>query len=488
MKNFKSICNRSTNSFALPAQKRDKIMKRQILLGLLGMFLLPAIGLGASHREAPLTSLDHSIDITDVYAFRSPEDGTKAVFIMNVSPFSEPGGGPNFYSFDDEARYQINIDNDGDSLEDVTFQFAFRTIISNPNTFLTATGPVTSLTDPDLNVRQVYDLKLIEEGGSVTTIASDVPVAPWNVGLATTPNYDANLGDPAITNVTFPATTQDPTPRPGRVFAGPRDDPFFVDIGAIFDAGNIRDSGLGNNDVPEDALNGFNVNSIAIEVPIQKVTRNGQMPTGPGDDAAYIGAWTTATLPRTRTLNEPVDFEQPPVQVSRMGNPFFNELIIGTARKDQFNATVPVDDGQYISDVLDPEIAELFAVLYPELSIPTTNRFDLEATYLLGFAGFNSRPSGQDAPGDLLRLNLGVDPTPVANGSPLGAFGGDNAGFPNGRRVFDDVGDIVLRVAAGQLFSPTPIEIGDGVNGGPRLESFPFMFSPQPGDSHAHEE
>ncbi|NNF06976.1 MAG: DUF4331 domain-containing protein [Candidatus Eisenbacteria bacterium] len=461
-------------------------MKRQILLGLLGMFFLPAIGLGASHREAPFTSLDQSIDITDVYAFRSPEDGTKAVFIMNVSPFSEPGGGPNFYSFDDEARYQINIDNDGDSLEDVTFQFAFRTIISNPNTFLTATGPVTSLTDPDLNVRQVYDLKLMEEGGAVTTIITDVPVAPWNIGLATTPNYDANLGDPAITNVTFPATTEDLTPRPGRVFTGPRDDPFFVDIGAIFDAGNIRDPGLGNNDVPEDALNGFNVNSIAIEVPIQKVTRNGQMPTGPGDDAAYIGVWATATLPRTRTLNETVDFEQPPVQVSRMGNPFFNELVIGTGRKDRFNATAPVDDGQFISDVLNPAIAPVLDAIFGDITVPTTNRFDLEAAYLLGFAGFNSRPSGQDAPGDLIRLNLGVDPTPIANASPLGAFGGDNAGYPNGRRISDDVTDIILVILAGQLFVQELLGIEDGVSGGTFSETFPFMGTPNAGDSHAH--
>ena len=427
-------------------------------------------GQASSHREAPLIAQDPLADNTDVYAFRSPDEPDTVTLIANFIPFQKPDGGPNFYSFDPNVIYEIHVDNNGDAVEDVTFQWRFTTEIRNSGTFLYNTGVVTSLDDPDLNVRQFYRLTRIDgprRTGSVTELSGRLPVPPPNIGPRSTPNY-AGLGG----GVQQLAGNM-------RVFAGQRDEGFYVDLG-VFDL-----LGVGSGAI-EDSTAGFNVSSLAIQVPITTLTRGGAMPAGPADPSAVIGVWSTASRFATRTLTAGGQTHSGAlVQVSRLGNPLVNEAVIDLARKDAFNGLEPTGDAVALDRVTDPEVPKLLNLLFG-VQPPPAPRTDLVTIFLTGIPGLNQPANVR--PAELLRLNVAIPPS--ARPDTLGVLRGDNAGFPNGRRVGDDVLDIVLQAAAGATpltpaFNRSPNNtLGDGVgrNDVPYLPQFPYLGVPHAGN------
>lgn len=471
-------------------------MKR-LATALLAMLLaLPA--LGSSHREAPLITEDPTHDNTDVYVFRSPDAPDTITIIANFIPLEEPSSAPNYYNFSDNGMYEIHIDNDGDAVEDVTYQFRFRTDRRTGNTFLYNTGPVTTLDDADLNVRQFYTVTRIDgtrRGGTRADMGSQYQVAPYNIGPKSTPDYAA-LASAAV--ATLPNGG-------GRVFAGPRDDPFFVDIGAIGDLLTLRPIQQLHNVPPVlpsadgvDGLAGFNVHTIALQIPTARLVRGGNVPTAIDAPNAVIGVWASASRSRVTILNAGATGRQGlggTQQVSRLGMPLVNEVIIPLAFKDIFNASEPKGDfplfqsnETFRNRILDPEIAKLFTQLYG-VSVPASPRNDLVDVFLKGVSGLNQPPNV--VPADMIRLNVAV---PAAS-SPnrLGVLAGDNAGFPNGRRLGDDVVDIALRVAAGVLvdgFNKEPNNVlTDGVDGNDRafMSTFPYVALPYQGfESRPH--
>lgn len=428
----------------------------------------------SSHREAPLISQDPYADNTDVYSFVSPRNPDRVTLISNFIPLEAPQAGPNYYKFDDNVLYEIMVDNDADAVEDVTFQFRFRTETRNRNTFLYNTGQVTSLDDADLNVRQVYSVTRIDgprRQGRSQLIIDNVPVAPVNVGVRSFPDY-ASIAASAVRQL----------PNNGQVFAGPRDEGFYVDVGGVFDLLGVPPAD--NNVV--DGLAGLNVHSIAIEVPISSLTANGSRPGSATDANAVIGVWSTASRPSvtSRGGGQEVHSDRY-VQVSRLGQPLVNELVIPRSTKDIFNSIEPTSDGAALQFVQDPEPARLLTLLFG-VRVPPTPRNDLVTIFLQGIPGLNQPPNG--TPSEMQRLNVAIPPT--ANPNRLGLLGGDIGGFPNGRRVGDDVVDIALRVVAGA----TPLTPGfntgintqltDGVDGNdvPYLAVFPYLGLPQPGN------
>jgi hypothetical protein len=427
-------------------------------------------GHASSHREAPLTAQDPLADNTDVYAFRSPDEPDKVTLIANFIPFQKPDGGPNFYGFDPNVVYEIHVDNNADAVEDITFQWRFTTEVRNPATFLYNTGPVTTLDDPDLNVRQFYRLVRIDgprRTGTVRELAGRLPVPPPNIGPRSTPDYPLLAG----------GTQQ--LPGNMRVFAGPRDEGFYVDL-AVFDL-----LGVGSGEVT-DSLAGFNVSTLAIQLPIEALTRGGTAPASASDPNAVIGVWSTASRFATRTLTAGAQTHTGTlVQVSRLGNPLVNEAVIDLARKDTFNAIEPTSDAAALDRVTDPEVPKLLAAIFGVQS-PPAPRNDLVTIFLTGIAGLNQPPGVR--PSEMLRLNVAVPPT--SRPDPLGVLAGDIAGFPNGRRVGDDVVDIVLRAAAGATpltpaFNRTPNStLGDGVirNDVEYLPHFPYLGTPHAGN------
>lgn len=429
-------------------------------------------GQASSHREAPLTAQDPMADNTDVYAFRSPDEPDTVTLIANYIPFQKPDGGPNFYSFDPNVVYEIHVDNNGDAVEDVTFQWRFTTEVRNPATFLYNTGTVTSLDDPDLNVRQFYRLTRIDgprRTGTVRELSGRLPVPPPNIGPRSTPNYGALAG--GIQQL------------PGniRVFAGQRDEGFFVDLG-VFDL-----LGVGSGEI-EDSTAGFNVSSLAIQLPIAALTRSGAMPSSPSDPNAIIGVWATASRFATRTLTAGAQSHGGAlVQVSRLGNPLVNEAVIDLARKDAFNGIEPTSDAVALDRVTDPEVPKLLNLIFGVQS-PPAPRTDLVTIFLTGIPGLNQPASVR--PAELLRLNMAVPPASESTRDPMGVLRGDIAGFPNGRRVGDDVLDIVLQAAAGATpltpaFNRAPNNgLGDGVNRNdvPYLPQFPYLGVPHAGN------
>jgi hypothetical protein len=435
---------------------------------LMAWALMP--GEASSHREAPLTAQDPLADNTDVYAFRSPDEPDKVTLIANFIPFQKPDGGPNFYSFDPNVVYEIHVDNNGDAVEDITFQWRFTTEVRNPGTFLYNTGVVTSLDDPDLNVRQFYRLTRIDgprRTGTVRELSGRLPVPPPNIGPRSTPNY-GGLGG-GIQQLAGGI----------RVFAGQRDEGFYVDLG-IFDL-----LGVGSGEV-EDSTAGFNVSSLAIQMPIPALTRSGTAPTTASDPNAVIGVWSTASRFATRTLTPGAQTHTGPlVQVSRLGNPLVNEAVIDLARKDAFNAIEPTSDAVALDRVTDPEVPKLLNLIFGVQS-PPAPRHDLVAIFLQGIPGLNQPPNVR--PAEMLRLNVAIPP--AARPDPLGVLRGDLAGFPNGRRVGDDVLDIVLQAAAGATpltpaFNRAPNNtLGDGVdrNDVPYLTQFPYLGWPHAGN------
>jgi Domain of unknown function (DUF4331) len=429
----------------------------------------------SSHREAPLISSDPLADNTDVYAFVSPNASDKVTLIANFIPFEAPYGGPNFFKFDDNVLYEIMVDNNGDAVEDVTFQFKFRTDVRNPNTFLYNTGPITSLDATTFNVRQFYSVTRIDGPrgrGRGTVLASDLPTPPVNVGFRSTPNYEA-----------LAAAAVRPLPNGAQVFAGQRDDPFFVDLN-VFDLLAVPPADTANFD----SLAGFNVHTIAMEVPISTLTANGARPSSASDPNAVIGVWSTASRPSVTSRGGGEERHNANyVQVSRLGQPLVNEVVIPRGVKDTFNALEPTGDGAALRFVTDPEVPKLLLALF-NIQSPPTPRNDLATIFLTGIPNLNQRPNS--TPSEMLRLNVAIPPTPSPN--RFGVLGGDSGGFPNGRRLTDDVVDIALRAMAGA----TPLtpnfntginaQLGDGVAGNdkPFLAAFPFVATPHAGNSN----
>lgn len=449
----------------------------------------------SSHREAPMTSGDPKADATDLYAFVSPDNAKTATIIANYLPFQEPAGGPNFYSFDDNVLYEIKIDNDGDAKEDISYQFRFTTKITNKNTFLYNTGAVTSLNDSDLNLRQTYTVTRVaydDKGKSKSVVIGDnVPVPPSNVGPKSTPDYK-NLQDMAIT----------PLSGGGKVFAGQSDDPFFVDLGGLFDLLTIRKL-PGNAGGGVDSLKGYNVQSIAIQVPITELSKDGKLPTIVTSENAVVGVWTTSSRQSMNVLRDNKNKDKDPkhnkdkgdwVQVSRLGAPLVNEVVIPLATKDTFNASKPSDDAQFAQYVANPELATLLKSLY-SIQVPPQGAFgtdkqrdDLIAIFLTGIPGLTK--TATVTPSEQLRLNLAVALASTTNS--LGVVGGDNQGYPNGRRLADDVTDISIKAVAGAAYplfhkefkaDPLAAQLGDGVdkNDAEFRTTFPYLALPWSG-------
>lgn len=415
-------------------------------------------GSASSHREAPLISNDPQGDNTDLYAFVSPDSSDKTTFVANWTPFSEPAGGPNFYPFAVNTRHNIHIDNDGDARADITYRWTFETDDARgTDTFLYANGDVTTLDDPNLLFRQTYTLQRIADG-QVTTLIDDAPVAPSNVGAATMPDYAA-LRDEAVVPV-----------GDGLSFAGQADDPFFLDL-RIFDllyGGDLSETG-------DDTLAGFNVNTIALQVPSAELMSRGD---------PVIGVWTT-TQRRSLHVQGTGASRGAFVQISRLGNPLVNEVVVPAGLKDAFNALPPRKDRTVqpvVDRVNDPEVPKLIEAIYG-IEAPATPRDDLFAIFLTGLDGLN-KPGATVTPAEMLRLNTSVQPSAEPN--RLGVLAGDTSGFPNGRRLTDDVVDIEIQALEGAARTGEIVEAlaaGDGVDEndvafGP---SFPYVGLPHSG-------
>ena len=430
---------------------------------------------GSSHREAPNISLDPAADNTDVYAFVPKDAPDKVALVANWFPNSIPANGPNFFRFDDRAKYYINIDNTGDGRPDIRYLFRFRTDLRSPGSFLYSLPGVTSVNNKNLNVIQRYDVirERLRRGRIVSEkrIARSLPVAPSNVGPKTFPDYE-RLTRQAIR----------PLSGGGRVFAGQREDPFFVDLGATFDALNIR-KGTGNEGAGRDDFEGLNTQSIVLQVPKSAVTRNGRTVNAANASNAVVGVWSSTERRKIEVTNADFDSNRQSqgsfVQVSRLGNPLVNEVVIPMAKKDLFNRTSPSGDGKrFGANVVKPELAAIMNALF-DVKAPTTNRTDIVQALLTGIPGLTQIRKGAP-PTDTLKINLGVPPTETPN--RFGVLAGDNQGFPNGRRLGDDVVDIELQVVAGFL-KGNKVPLGDGVdqNDKPFSDSFPYLAAPDSG-------
>jgi hypothetical protein len=454
----------------------------------------PSGASASSHREAPLIADDPAADNTDVYAFVSPDAPNTVTILANYIPFEDPAGGPNYYRFDPTALYEIHVDNNGDARDDVTYQFRFKTTVANPNTFLYNTGPVTSLTDADLNVKQTYSVTRVlgghgggdddhdddDDGHRGTVLVADAPVPPANIGPRSNPSYGATDGVVDLGG--------------GRkVFAGPRDDPFFVDLGSIFDLAGLRPFNAAHliplpGEAGQDGVLNYNTHTIAIQVPKTDLLR-------PPAANGTIGIYASTSRRELRVLrgNGTVDSRGDWVQVSRLGNPLINEVVIPVGKKDLWNASSPRRDSQFLERYTSPELAALVNLLYPTLpDTPTSGRDDLVAVLLTGVPGLNNTGTTK---ADLLRLNTAI--APDGSEESLGALAGDLQGFPNGRRLGDDVTDIELRaVACGYgpileallgLCNLSPNNaIGDGVDANENafLSTFPYVAPPNQGYAH----
>jgi len=443
----------------------------------------PISSYASSHREAPLIGSDPRADGTDLYAFVSPDKPDSTTIIANYLPFQNPSGGPNFYSFDDNVRYDINIDNNGDALPDLIYRYKFTTTRQNDKTFLYNTGPVKSLTDPNLNVRQTYALSKIDGAGVETVLGENLLTPPSNVGPKSTPNYD-KLQKEAVQDVNGTKT-----------FAGQSDDPFFTDLGGLFDLLTIRklpgDKGGG-----VDALKGFSVQSLALQIPTAELTSTKVAPTGAKDPAAVIGVWTTSSRPSTSILSDGGTSAASGelVQISRLGAPLVNEVVVPLGAKDLFNNSKPSGDAQFANGVTNPELGKLLNGLY-KVKVPPQGDFgtpeardDLVAIFLTGIKDLN-QPANV-VPSEQLRLNTAIPPT--KNPNRLGVLAKDTAGFPNGRRLADDVTDISIQAVAGAAYplfhpdfkaDPLATRLGDGVNKNDKAfrNSFPYVALPDDG-------
>ncbi len=463
---------------------------------------VPQTNLAASHREAPITALDQKADITDWFAFVSPEHPDKVIMILNVDPFLEPSNGPNYFPFDPGIKYAMHVDNDQDGDEDVSFEFRFKTEIRLPGVFTGFVGglagipPITALDgngSQGLSLRQTYAVTMINHGTRRDLTAGRTLFAvPTNVGPRTMPDYDS-LRAQGIYDLDNGV----------RVFAGTVADPFFIDLGAAFDSLNFRASaGSGvlspaqdaddNDNFAPNALAGFNVNSIVLEVPITMLTKDGKLHAS-CDKEAVIGTYGATYRQTGKLLSDehPAKSHEGWTQIQRMGNALINELIIGTGYKDRWSQADPKDDSQFANFDLNPLLATIFSSI--GIPVPAPPRLDLlplviyTAPICPGCGKNNTGPIA-----DLLRLNTGIAPTPAGSQKRLGFLAGDFAGYPNGRRPIDDVVDISARVVAGVLADATKYNtrIGDGVNVASQnrpLNVFPFVASAYSGRNSYHE-
>jgi hypothetical protein len=458
----------------------------------------PAQLFASSHREAPITALDQKADITDWYAFVSPEHPDHVVMILNVDPFLEPANGPNYFPFDPNVLYEMKIDNDHDGVEDVTFQFRFTTQIRQPGVFTGFVGnlagipAITALSGPGsegLSLSQTYTVTMVTKHGQQQIGQGQTLFAvPSNVGPRTMPDYNS-LRAQGIYNL----------PNGISVFAGTVADPFFIDLGAAFDSLNFRMAvgggvltavvdGDDQHNYAPNTLSGYNVNSIVLEVPISLLTVDGKMHAA-GEKEAVIGTYGTTSRPRVTVLRDnTVNANGGFVQIQREGNPLINELIIGTGSKDRFSMDDPSNDSQFANFFLNPLLAQIFGSI--GIPVPPAPRLDLLPLVQYNAPmcpGCGAQDAGPIA--DLMRLNTGIPPTPFAMAKRLGFIAGDNAGYPNGRRPLDDVVDISARAVAGILVGPkynTPI--GDGVNTAatPLPATFPFVAPAYSGRDSVH--
>ncbi len=477
----------------------------------------PSSSYASSHREAPFISGQAQVDATDLYMFRSYETGRQdfVTILANYQPFQDPQGGPNFYMFNQNALYEIHIDNDGDAVEDMTFQFRFKNT-SNAAALtiggksvkipLIHSGPITGVNPATLNVRETFTIDVVSgkrRGGTRTSVTNaaggaaefDKPVD--NIGdkvFGSATGY-ATYANQHIYNVNIPGCAV-----PGRVFVGQRKEPFYIAVGKAFDLFNLNplgpEVGGNNND-----LEGKNVSTLAMEVPIACLTKGAE---------PVIGAYTTASLRQGRLLdgspatglNKVARGGGAWTQVSRLGMPLVNELIIGIDDKDKFNASKPKNDPTNFADyVTNPVLPALIELLFPAAKAPTNfPRTDLLTVFLKGIEGVN-QPKNVVA-GEMLRLNTSTPAAAATAQNALGVAAGDLAGFPNGRRLADDVVDLSLRVAMGALCvitgatdtlkvgcKPTDalaggLKLTDGVrkNAGNYGVTFPYMTTPLPGN------
>jgi len=465
-------------------------MRRSSVLGAAAVAALAAgslavtSGSGSSHREAPSILADPTADNTDLYAYTAPDAPGSLTIVSNWIPFEDPSGGPYFGKLDPKARYYVKIDNTGDGREDVAYRWQFRQRFRNPNSFLYAAPTVDSVDDPDINFVQTYDLyRETYRNGKLKRsrrIAERVPVAPDNVGPKTIPDY-AKVSQGAVQSLSSG----------GKTFVGPADDAFFIDLATVFDGINIDkpgrpNIGLGNQGGGKDDVAGYNTHSFALQVPESDVTRNGRRVSGPDARNAVVGIWTTTERKKIRVLRHKGERRAHAkwVQVSRLGNPLINEVIIPIGLKDKYNRTSPANDAaNFGANALAPEPARLLNALFG-LGVKETGRTDIVQALLTGVPGLTQIGS-KPAAADTLKLNLGVPPS--ASPNRFGVLAGDNAGFPNGRRLADDVVDIELRVIAGALLTPEQggkqIPLGDGVdvNDKPFRSTFPYVALPDSG-------
>ena len=517
-----------------------KLVALAAVFALAGTFGWGSPGFAASHREAPLTALDHKADIADFFAFVSYDDPSKVTFILNVDPLLEPANGPNYFPFDPEINYEIRIDNDQDAKSDVSFRFNFKTEVRLPGVFTGFVGagngipapnnspapvpPGTPIVPPAITaldgpgsegfgLRQNYTVTMLRgrgPGSQSTNLGAGrtLIAVPSNAGPRTMPDYQG-LADQGIYDLGDGV----------KVFAGTVEDPFWIDLGAAFDSLNFRPAAFGTGipgvlddfqnvadgaNFAPDAVSGFNVNALAIEVPISMITSDGMVHPST-DPEAVIGTWGTTARRRIRaqSLNPDDDAITAGrfVQIQRRANPLFNELIIGTGSKNRWSRSKPANDGDFADFALDPLLARVLNAIYTDaLPVPAPPRLDLLplVQYVPPIAPAGT-PPGPVA--DLLRLNTGIPATPAADRSRLGfltllddnPLNDDPAGFPNGRRVSDDVTDIATRVVAGVLAGPQfnrfpHNQLGDGVNANDAAyrETFPYLGYAHSGVSRRH--
>lgn len=466
-----------------------------------------AAGGAASHREAPLIANDPAADLTDVYFFRSWERPDKVVLIMNVIPAEDPSSGPNYFNFGDDVRYAFHLDINGDGdAEDITYEVRFKTDLRGGLAGLklplsyAALPPITALDGPGsdgLIMRQSYTVTQVKNGRRTDLGSGPMYAVPSNVGPLTMPNYE-NLAAQGVYKLA----------NGGRVFAGQRDETFYIDLGSVFDTLNLRrnpfpilsadeDADDTRNPFGNDAFSGFNVNTIALELPISAITDKPQQVVGMY--ASTSRQQLNVLTPRGQSVRA-----GPQVQVARMANPLVNELIIGTGHKDMWNASEPEREANFLDFYLNSRLATALNIRYNlpanNLAIPTTNRTDLVNALLKYPAQAQTGTCSKANPcAELLRLNLAVPPTPPAEQRRLTVLAGDNAGWPNGRRPNDDVTDIALRVVAGKLIGAASgdLLLGDGVNFNIGVEgsnvtangiatAFPFLPTPHDGKNRRH--
>ncbi|GAB2591538.1 DUF4331 domain-containing protein [Dyella jejuensis] len=483
--------------------------------------LVPAVALASSHREAPFISTLPQVDGSDFYMFMSYEPGRQGyvTLLANYNPLQTPGAGPIYYALDPNAYYDIHIDNAGHARSDLTFRFRFTNTYKNLTVPTGANGKpiavpvlnigrISSSNQSDLNRIETYTVEVLQgddskgrplvnsEGGSSTFVK---PVD--NIGFKSINDY-AGYANNYVYDVVIPGCSQH-----GRVFAGQRKDGFVVNVGEIFDLFNLNP--LGSRESSHNALTAKNVDTLALEVPASCLRSNSSDP--------IIGGWTTASIPKHLDIDPanggqsaapanagPADY----VQVSRLGLPLFNEVVIGLPDKDKYNGSAPCDDAQFAKYVTNPTLPALVNTLFGA-AIPHTPRYDLVTVFLTGVPGLNKPASV--TPSEELRLNTSTPVTAPAKQNDLGVLGGDLAGFPNGRRPYDDVVDIALRVEEGALCStsigacgnetkdpnngapftdgtrsPGPTAatekvVGDEYPADTYLPQFPYLMTPLPG-------